>query len=262
MKYINEKGEHIAATKERFFQGNLIFASKHCFNLLAHSRRDDLISLSYLLLYLVDGDLAFLTKEGDSEADNADDKQFNHAEFQRIKALKNKMTPKALCESPEALTFLPFLEEVFSYEFDQAPDYGKLRNMLLKCLKTEGKSYDNIYDWNEEYEMSKPQQAPQLRLNLQKAEDAEVEMFDDMCDKSPMHAGGYQFIANENHAVMKKAQVAPNQEDSHMNHSFDKELVSFSNPQGTTKGHSPPEFQRGSNAGLNQVSSPTTIRHN
>jgi len=62
-----------------------------------------------------------------------------------------------------------------------------------------------------------------------------------------MHAGGYQFIANENHAVMKKA----NQEDSHMNHSFDKELVSFSNPQGTTKGHSPQEFQRSSNAGLN-----------
>ena len=54
------------ATKERFFQGNLIFASKHCFNLVTHSRRDDLISLAYLLLYLIDGDLAFLTKEGSS----------------------------------------------------------------------------------------------------------------------------------------------------------------------------------------------------
>merc|ERR1712048_629096 len=190
MKYMNEKGEHIPATKERFFQGNLIFASKHCFNLLAHSRRDDLISLSYLLLYLVDGDLAFLTKEGESEADNADDKQFNHAEFQRIKALKNKMTPKMLCESTEALTFLPFLEEVFSYEFDQAPDYGKLKNMLLQCLKAEGKEVDNIYDWNEEYEVNKQNEGPQPRLDLAKADENEVEMFDDMCEQSPMHAGG------------------------------------------------------------------------
>ena len=66
IKYINEDGNHIEASKERFFQGNLIFASKYCFNLITHSRRDDLISLSYLLLYLIDGDLAFLTKEGSS----------------------------------------------------------------------------------------------------------------------------------------------------------------------------------------------------
>ena len=74
IKYVNEKGEHIAATKQRLFQGNLIFASKYCFNLVTHSRRDDLISLSYLLLYLIDGDLAFLTKEGSSQNDNMDEK--------------------------------------------------------------------------------------------------------------------------------------------------------------------------------------------
>lgn len=59
----------------------MIFASRHCFNLVTHSRRDDLISLSYLLLYLIDGDLAFLTKEGSSQNDNMDEKQFNKAEF-------------------------------------------------------------------------------------------------------------------------------------------------------------------------------------
>lgn len=81
IKYVDNEGKHIAATKERFFQGNLIFASKHCFNLVTHSRRDDLISLAYLLLYLIDGDLAFLTKDGSSQNDNMDEKQFNKAEF-------------------------------------------------------------------------------------------------------------------------------------------------------------------------------------
>ena len=168
IKYINEDGNHIEASKERFFQGNLIFASKYCFNLITHSRRDDLISLSYLLLYLIDGDLAFLTKEGSSQNDNVDEKQFNKAEFQRIKQLKNKMTPKMLCESPEALTLLPFIEEVFSYEFEQAPDYSKLSSMLLNCLKKEGKKIDNIYDWNEEYEIMKQQERQQVLLNMNK----------------------------------------------------------------------------------------------
>lgn len=74
MKYLDDKGQHIPATKQKFFQGNLIFASKHCFNLLTHSRRDDLISLSYLLLYIIDGDLTFLAKDGDTHAEAADDK--------------------------------------------------------------------------------------------------------------------------------------------------------------------------------------------
>ena len=60
-----------------------------------------------------------------------------------------------LCQSPEALTLLPFLEEVFSYEFDQTPNYFKLASILLQSLINEGKQMDNIYDWNEEYEVLK-----------------------------------------------------------------------------------------------------------
>lgn len=153
-KYMDAEGNHIPAIRERFFQGNLIFASKHCFNLVTHSRRDDLISLSYLLLYLIDGDLAFLSKDGDS-AGAPEDNSFNQDEFKRIKKLKNRLTPQMLCQSPEALTLLPFLEEVFSYEFDQTPNYFKLASILLQSLINEGKQMDNIYDWNEEYEVLK-----------------------------------------------------------------------------------------------------------
>ena len=155
MKYVESNGQHIAATQQKFFQGNLIFASPHCFNLLAHSRRDDLISLSYLLLYIIDGDLTFLSKDSDAPMDTADDTQFNQAEFKRIRELKNSMTPKMLCESIEAQTLLPFIEEVFSYKFEQEPDYQKLKNALLLCLKNENGKLDNIYDWNEEYEMNR-----------------------------------------------------------------------------------------------------------
>lgn len=92
-----------------------------------------------MLLYLIDGDLAFLSKDGESSNGNVDDKNFNQAEFKRIKKLKNSLTPRELCLSEEALTLLPFLEEVFSYDFNQAPDYFKLASILLQCLINLGK---------------------------------------------------------------------------------------------------------------------------
>jgi len=76
-KFVTGDGSHIPSVRERFFQGNLIFASKYCFNLVTHSRRDDLISLAYMLLYLIDGDLAFLSKDEESQSGNVDDKNFN-----------------------------------------------------------------------------------------------------------------------------------------------------------------------------------------
>ena len=136
-KYVDKNGQHIPAIRERYFQGNLIFASQHCFNLVTHSRRDDLISLSYLLLYLIDGDLAFLSR--DEQSSGANDNGFNEAEFKRIKKLKNQLTPAMLCQSPEAQTLLPFLEEVFSYEFEHTPNYFKLASILLQCLLNQGK---------------------------------------------------------------------------------------------------------------------------
>ena len=114
-KYVDAQGQHIPAVREKYFQGNLIFASKHCFNLVTHSRRDDLISLSYLLLYLIDGDLAFLDQDDEAAGEKKEDNGFNQAEFKRIKKLKNKLTPAMLCQSPEAKTLLPFIEEIFSY---------------------------------------------------------------------------------------------------------------------------------------------------
>jgi len=62
-KFQQEDGSHIPLKKEKLFQGNLIFASVNTFNMITHSRRDDLISLCYFMLYLVDGDLAFLKRD-------------------------------------------------------------------------------------------------------------------------------------------------------------------------------------------------------
>ena len=65
--YLDENGEHLPKKRERYFRGNMIFASKNAYNLYTQSRRDDLISLCYLLIFLIDGDLKFLKNEDGEE---------------------------------------------------------------------------------------------------------------------------------------------------------------------------------------------------
>ena len=73
-KYLDASGKHVPIAKEQVFSGNMIFASKNAFNMVTQSRRDDLISLCYFMIYLVDGDLDFLDKDGgdDEEEDEAE----------------------------------------------------------------------------------------------------------------------------------------------------------------------------------------------
>ena len=67
------------------FKGNLVFSSKNAFKGQSLSRRDDLISLGYLLIYIMDGDLEFMHSEEDlSQAE----------EFKMIGLKKVKMTPE------------------------------------------------------------------------------------------------------------------------------------------------------------------------
>lgn len=74
-KYQDNTGNHVALKKHGTFKGNIIFASKNAFNLLTQSRRDDLISLCYFLLYIIDGDLPFLLKQDDNEEVEMDNKE-------------------------------------------------------------------------------------------------------------------------------------------------------------------------------------------
>ena len=59
-KYLDEHGNHIQKSNESIFRGNMIFSSINAFNFETLSRRDDLISLCYLLVFILDGDLPFI----------------------------------------------------------------------------------------------------------------------------------------------------------------------------------------------------------
>ena len=50
-KYRDSNNKHLEQTGQSF-NGNLAFCSKNALNFMTQSRRDDLISLNYILLYL------------------------------------------------------------------------------------------------------------------------------------------------------------------------------------------------------------------
>lgn len=58
--YLGPNGNHIKEDRRKDFLGNMAFSSKYAMNFCQTSRRDDLISLSYMLIYLFRGTIDFL----------------------------------------------------------------------------------------------------------------------------------------------------------------------------------------------------------
>jgi len=57
----NREQKHIKE-EHKDFQGNLAFSSKNAFKEITLSRRDDLISVIYMLIYLATGDIPFVSR--------------------------------------------------------------------------------------------------------------------------------------------------------------------------------------------------------
>jgi len=76
-KFMKKDGTHVSQKKNSVFEGNLIYSSVNAMNLQTTSRRDDLISLCYFLVYILDGDLPFLA-EYQGEENSPDHKAYNN----------------------------------------------------------------------------------------------------------------------------------------------------------------------------------------
>ena len=115
--YVNEVGSHIEMRDDEDFSGNIQFSSKFMFEYFTQSRRDDFISLSYLLAYFVNGKITWLPKREQRDP--------NKDLHDQVAQIKKDMRPEDLCvESAEGLK--PFVEVVWALDFKEEPDYDKL----------------------------------------------------------------------------------------------------------------------------------------
>ena len=125
-KYLDLKTkEHITQAKVKVFRGNIIFSSANQLNFMTTSRKDDMISLFYMLVFLLqEGQISVLKLQ--KGADQID-------ELRRIKLAKEKHTTADLCFGPSA-DLVDFKNEVFSYGFNDQPRYDFLKGILSSLI--------------------------------------------------------------------------------------------------------------------------------
>ena len=129
---------HFSFSKNNPLIGNARYSSINALEGGTQSRRDDLESIGYLLLYLLLGQLPWQGKVSHSK----DDKYY------KIREIKKQTTPEQLCEGlPKQFEY--YIKYTRSLQYESDPDYNYLKNLFLSVLKSYNLEFDYFYDWDQ-----------------------------------------------------------------------------------------------------------------
>jgi serine/threonine protein kinase len=137
-KYRDSKtGQHIAYSEGRELTGTVRYASINAHLGLEQSRRDDLESLGFMLLYFLRGSLPWQGMKANSKKEK----------YHKISVKKMSTPIELLCKGFPG-EFVEYLTYCRNLKFDQEPDYNRLRHIFRGLMSRSGWKYDNSYDWN------------------------------------------------------------------------------------------------------------------
>ena len=135
--YISKDGEHIPMTNKVGLVGTARYSSVPTHNFLEQSRRDDLESLAYTLIYLSLGKLPWMRVPGLTK----------NEKYHNIKLAKEKTRVSKLTrETPKG--FKPFLKYVKRLEFNDKPDYTLIESFFMETVEKNDIELDGIMDWD------------------------------------------------------------------------------------------------------------------
>ncbi|KAJ0989416.1 hypothetical protein J5N97_007772 [Dioscorea zingiberensis] len=144
---------HIPYRENKNLTGTARYASCNTHLGVEQSRRDDLESLGYVLLYFLRGSLPWQGLKA------ATKKQ----KYDKICEKKLSTPIEALCKS-HPVEFASYFHYCHSLTFDQRPDYGFLKRLFRDLFSREGYDFDYIFDWTilkyQQAQRTKPQ--PQI----------------------------------------------------------------------------------------------------
>ena len=131
-------GKHIRFNNIKLTYGSLRYLSINGNKGYEQSRRDDLESLGYMLIYLATGSLPWL---------EAEDLQLNVVKkYIFIYKIKNSLTSKKLCKGlPEEIA--KYLDYCRGLLFEEDPDYNYLRSLFEAILTRIGQKNDLRFRW-------------------------------------------------------------------------------------------------------------------
>jgi serine/threonine protein kinase len=131
--------------KKKKLTGTARYASIHALEELEQSRRDDLESVGYVLMYFLRGGLPWQGLKIRSKEDR----------YKKILIKKKETSSEELCKNfPEE--FKDFVEYTRNLEYTEQPDYDRLKSSFFNLVtKKMGELFDFRYDWTTESDMKK-----------------------------------------------------------------------------------------------------------
>ena len=129
-------GKHVKYTINKKWSGTSRFASANTLRGVEPSRRDDLESFCYLLLYLMKGSLPWDYINEESEIN----------EILIIYKMKQYMTPEMLFRDLP-LEMIKLYKYCKRLDFEQKPNYNFLRSLLISILNNIGEQNDLHFSW-------------------------------------------------------------------------------------------------------------------
>ena len=128
--------QHIAYRENKNLTGTARYASINTHLGIEQSRRDDLESMGYVLMYFLRGSLPWQGLKA----------IIKKVKYEKISDKKISTPIEVLCKGfPQE--FVTYFHYCRSLRFDDKPDYSYLRKLFRELFVREGYQYDYVFDW-------------------------------------------------------------------------------------------------------------------
>ncbi|KAI4324796.1 hypothetical protein MLD38_030250 [Melastoma candidum] len=128
--------QHIPYRENKNLTGTARYASMNTHLGIEQSRRDDLESLGYVLMYFLRGSLPWQGLRAGTKKQK----------YEKISETKVSTSIEALCRG-HPTEFASYFHYCRSLRFDDKPDYAYLKRLFRELFIREGFQYDNVFDW-------------------------------------------------------------------------------------------------------------------
>ncbi|KAK8654722.1 hypothetical protein V6N13_107324 [Hibiscus sabdariffa] len=155
-KYRDSSNQHIPYRENKNLTGTARYASMNTHLGIEQSRRDDLESLGFVLMYFLRGSLPWQgLKAGNKKQ-----------KYEKISEKKVSTSIEALCRGYPT-EFASYFHYCRSLRFDDKPDYAYLKRIFRDLFIREGFQFDYVFDWTIlKYQQSQLTTPPTRALGL------------------------------------------------------------------------------------------------
>ncbi|KAG2446529.1 hypothetical protein HYH02_008516 [Chlamydomonas schloesseri] len=127
---------HIPYRENKNLTGTARYASINTHLGIEQSRRDDMESLGYVMMYFLRGSLPWQGLKATTK----------RQKYEKISEKKMSTPIEVLCKG-YPMEFVTYFQYCRSLRFDDKPDYSYLRKMFRDLFAREGYQWDYVFDW-------------------------------------------------------------------------------------------------------------------